>query len=231
VYLRVSDGKVRNYPPSFTYSDLENLAALLLSAKGVVPLRDVAGKGAGVVGMRHDVDHDLEHALKFARWEAEHGFRSSYFVLPDAWYARKPEYQDLLHELKEMGHEVGLHSNVIGMAYAEGALTPVDGSAMPAGFCTRAAQIMRDQLAGLRALGLQVVGTAAHGSGVAGLDNLALWAAGYDPADFGLEYEAYHLHREAFYLSDNRGRWTDPPMIASDRPTHVLIHPCHWDLP
>ncbi len=235
-YLRLVDNKFAFYPQSFNRRDLRDLETLLQGADEVVPLREIQDRGAGTVGLRHDVDHNLEHAVNFGEWEAERGFRASYFVLPEAWYAKEPDYVPLLERLVSLGHEVGLHSNVCQIAAEEGELHPVDGSALPAGFCERPAEIMREQLAGLRALDLDVVGTAAHGSGLA--DNLSLWATGYVPADFGLQYEAYHLHRAAHYISDNRGRWQTPYEedatsieISHEAATHLLLHPCHWQLP
>lgn len=219
------------YPQSFGAEDLEALAEFLNTATSVGPMRDVPRLGfrPNAVAVRHDVDHNLEHAVKFARWEHEHGFRSTYFILPGSWYAQEPNYADLLHELVSMGHEVGLHSDVVGIAYREGALHAVDGSVMPLGFCERPAEIMREQLAGLRSLGLEIVGTAAHGNGIPEAPNMGLWSV-YQPSDFGLSYEAYHLHRTANYISDNRGKWQAPLELHPEKETHVLIHPCHWSV-
>ena len=236
VRYRKNTGGFARYPQSFTRHDLHRLGLLLDGADAVVPLRESYDAPAGTVAIRHDVDHNLEHAVRFAEWEAKRGYRASYFVLPDAWYARDRQYASQLRQLVELGHEVGLHSNVCGIAYAEGTLTAVDGSALPVGFCERPAEIMREQLAGLRDLGLDIVGCAAHGAGIPGI-NLGLWTAGYSPQDFGLEYEAYHLHRKAFYATDNRGSWrtSDGPAsaieLSSTLATHILMHPCHWDLP
>jgi len=226
---------MRDYPQSFDASDLGGLGVFLGGASAVLPLREAAAlpiASPSVVALRHDVDHDLDHAVRFAEWEAAQGYRSSYYVLPNSWYAADVGFAARLRYLEELGHEVGLHSNVVGLAYAESgdAFEAVDGSALPTGFLSRAAEIMREQIAFLRSLGLDVSGTAAHGNGIEGASNLQLWAIGYSPQDFGLDYEAYHLHRDVLYLSDNRGRWSDPLRLDETRQTHVLTHPEHWRL-
>ncbi len=102
---------------------------------------------------------------------------------------------------------------------------------MPAGNCSVAADIVREELARLRGWGFDIVGTATHGSHLwkeHSITNSFLWAAGYTPQDFGLQYEAYHLHRAAAsYVSDNRGVWQGP-LRADGGQTHILSHPCHW---
>ena len=54
-----------------------------------------------------------------------------------------------------------------------------------------------------------------------------------DPAEFGLEYEAYHVPHDA-YFSDSSfvdGRRAHPAdlELRPGRRTIVLVHPCHWD--
>lgn len=228
VKYQLADGTFskKPYPQSFGVEHLEQLATFLYGAHAVSPMRESQGLAYSIC-VRHDVDHNLEHAAKFASWEAERGFRSTYFVLPGSWYAAEPGAPDLLREIEAMGHEIGLHSDVVGIAYREGALHPVDGSVMPLGFCERPAEIMREQIEWLRSLGLTITGTAAHGNGIPDAPNLGLWSV-YQPSDFGLDYEAYQLHKSAHYISDNRGKWSQPLSLHPEKETHVLIHPCHW---
>jgi hypothetical protein len=61
---------------------------LLNEAVAVVPMINVA-KGQQwprVIGLRHDVDNVIEPAVRFAAWEAERGYRSTYFILHTAPY-------------------------------------------------------------------------------------------------------------------------------------------------
>jgi hypothetical protein len=54
-----------------------------------------------------------------------------------------------------------------------------------------------------------------------------------DPAEFGLEYEAYHVPRDV-YFPDSAfvdGQRSHPADLRLEpvRRTIVLVHPCHWD--
>lgn len=231
-------GTESTYPQSFSRNGLAQLEDFLNEASAVVPMRE-APHARDVVAMRHDVDHSLEHALTFARWEEERGYRSTYFLLHTApYWQRKDRLYEAMREMVDMGHEVGLHVNAVIQAKAEGRLNGQDGGANPAGNCHRAAEILHSELSTLRAEGFDVVGTAAHGDARCtewNLSNLDIWAAGYQPKDFGLQYEAYHRHVSASYLSDNGGRWVGADCEPLTRPhfhkslaTHLLVHPIHW---
>lgn len=229
-YQRHSDGAIIDgYPHAFGLVDLLAFSRFL-SQHPVVPVRE-AGDPAAVV-LRHDVDHNLEHALLMARWEARMGYRATYYVLPTAWYWSEPETPALIRELDALGHEVGVHQDTVAEAFRRGFSDPVDGSALPVGNCDMAAQILAEQIADVRRLGVEVSGTSTHGTSLwkpDGITNCFLWAAGYTASDFGLQYaDAYHLHRRALYISDNRGGWSSPPRKEPGRSTHILSHPCHW---
>jgi hypothetical protein len=231
---RSSGGVMReDYPHAFSLDDLTAFDAFVGGATAVVPLRDAPSSGDGAIALRHDVDHNLDHALLFAEWEHERGYRATYFVLHTAWYYAEPDLEEKLHRLVELGHEVGLHHDAMAEAWRRGFQGAVDGSVLPIGNSTAAAEIVREELARLRGFGLTIDGVSAHGSELwksNGVTNAFLWADGYVPADFGLQYEAYHLHRKAHYISDNRGGWSSPLTMEPGRQTHVLTHPCHWAL-
>lgn len=229
-YFHQASGRFRDdYPHRFTPKDAESFAAFLRTAP-VRPIRESIGGGSGIY-LRHDIDHNIEHAVAFAEWEAAQGIRASYYVLHSEWYYRdEAMLRRGMERLVELGHEVGLHQDAVAEAWRRGIRTPLDGSVLPAGDCSVAADIVREELARLRGWGFEIVGSAMHGSPLwksNGITNAFLWAAGYTPADFGLEYEAYHLHRSADrYISDNRGIWSEP--LRVDGQTHILTHPCHW---
>ena len=110
---------------------------------------------------------------------------------------------------------------------------------------------LRTDLDRLRSSGIEIRGAAAHGSPwchLLGYHNNYVFA-GWDepvqgfpnhevtqklrPADFGLEYEAYHLGEDA-YFSDARfeggHRWhPDGLFLQAGQRAIVLVHPCHWD--
>ena len=77
-----------------------------------------------LVFVRHDIDVDIDTAIKMAKIEEEHGIRSTYFALcnPDVaingmYFEGEDNIAESLEKLKQiqdMGHEIGIHHNLIG---------------------------------------------------------------------------------------------------------------------
>jgi len=218
----------------FTYGEYGRFLDRL-GDRRVVPMREFA-RGAGDLALRHDVDSRLESALELARLEHDRGLRATYFVLHTAPYWREPTLLPQLRRLQELGHEVGFHNDLVTLQRLEN---------------LDAAAYLRDQLQRLRSGGIEIVGAAAHGSPWChrlGFHNNYVFAGwdepvpGFpatevpqklDPADFGLEYEAYHVPRDV-YFSDSTfmdGRRAHPADLRLEpgKRTIVLVHPCHWD--
>lgn len=61
--------------------------------------------------MRHDVDNDLEKALKFSEIEYEMGISSTYFVLVTSNFYNifSKKNKDILKDICDKGHYIGLH--------------------------------------------------------------------------------------------------------------------------
>ena len=61
--------------------------------------------------LRHDIDFSPENAARIAQLERQHGIKSTYTVLLSGPYYNPFEkaVRDLLGEIKDCGHEVGLH--------------------------------------------------------------------------------------------------------------------------
>jgi hypothetical protein len=244
----------------FGAADLDRLERLCRGAV-VMPLGDAhtrrEDRPERLVALRHDLDHDIEQAVRMARWEAERGLRSTYFVLHTEWYwgtrgPREPSPYVLraLDDIAGLGHEIGVHNNAVAAALRTG---------------RPPASILADVLDGLRAHGFAITGTAAHGDPLArrlGFVNYEMFRGcpspdgkppdrvveALDPAThrrgrlrlepvdmaaFGLEYEAYFLGHTR-YLSEAEGRWNHPPddvAAAFGREggfLQVLTHPVHW---
>ena len=66
-----------------------------------------------LVGLRHDVGHDLDLALEMANLEHARGIRATYFLLHTATYVEDDLFIDKCLQLQDYGHEVGLHLNVL----------------------------------------------------------------------------------------------------------------------
>jgi hypothetical protein len=249
---------------TFGPADLDALFGLLDSGTEVVTLADALKRDpatrAGLIALRHDIDHDLENAVRLAHIEAERGYRASYYMLHSDWYYRAelgvgPPAQSLLdacHEIASLGHEIALHNNAI----TQGLLTGVSPS-----------EIVRTELDYLRGAGLEVTGSVAHGDGlchVCGYVNYEIfeecerpksgvrdrmivfddWKTGVrrqlklDPvpmSSFGLEYEANFL-RHNLYLSDSGGHWHVPfedvreKFVERNAFLQILMHPVWWAL-
>jgi hypothetical protein len=226
----------------------------------VVPLRELAyaPRDRVVVGLRHDVEERFKNALEMAALEAEYGLRSTYFVLHTAAYYGRVGWQAAEHDeslipglrhLQELGHEVAWHNDLVTLQCVHGI--------EPRAYLER-------ELAWLRGNGIDVRGSSSHGSYwtqrlryhnnyffeefdevAEGFPNNTVVRVGEREcilskgtlAEFGLEYEAYHLG-EDHYFSDGRfdteGRRWHPDELDLDslEPGErliVLTHPDYWD--
>lgn len=212
------DGSKGRYPQSFDVGKLDWLLDVVGSNTRTMVDLAVNGHDRDRFStvLRHDVDHSMEHALSFARFEQVNGIVSSYFILPTAgyWAHEHERTFEVMHELEEMGHEVGIHNDAASVVMYD--------------HQPSVSMVLLEWLAEMRAAGFEVAGCAAHGG--AG-DNMAIWSE-YEPKDFGLDYEAYLLQRQGCnYYTDNRGRMAEPEKVDVNLPTIMLVHPEHWSLP
>jgi hypothetical protein len=225
----------------FGPDDLDRLDELLEQAIAVVPMLDIhAGvRDPRIIGLRHDVDNAIEPAVDFAIWEAERGYRSTYYILHTAPYWQdKRLLKESLDTIADAGHEIGIHNN----ALAEYTRTGRDPR-----------MILLDAMRELDELGHPAQGTVAHGDqdcrdrgGRIRFVNDQLFREcrrlEYEPIPipattslkhFGLAYDANWLGRAA-YISDSGGIWSTPFEAAAqafphpDGQLHMLIHPDWW---
>ena len=235
---------------TFGPDELAELEALYRLADRVVPMRAIhrGDIGRNVIGLRHDVDDNrgsLDVALQFARWEADRGYGSTYFLLHGSHYW--PRVQFVALELATLGHEVGIHVNALAESLRTGS-DPLE--------------LLAVALRELRSSGVPVIGAVAHGDPLCYRPDRSLefvndeiflecprpevgsvprvvrgngrWTT-IEPvplATFGLEYESNRLPR-GVYLSDSGSRWSssfdDVVRGFSDSPQlHLLVHPDWW---
>ena len=238
---------------TFTYKRYNRLLERLAEGRfTVAPLRDLSAAEATevpVVGLRHDVDERLESALELGHLEHARGFSATYYVLHTAGYWRSPGLVRTLRRLQDdLGHEIGWHNDLVTLQCIHG----VD----PGDFLAR-------ELERLRTAGIAITGVSSHGSPYCyrfGYHNNYFFAdfdeeipgfpntravegprgrceiAQARLADFGLDYEAYHLGNDLYYsdASFAGGRRWHPDDLDLDeiRPglkAIILTHPCHWD--
>lgn len=217
----------------FGPDDLQELDERLLArADAVVALREVyaGNRGFRVIQMRHDVDNAkgaFDTALRMAEWEAERGYRSTYYLLHTASYWMRPHFDEEVRTLALMGHEVGIHVDAILKAEELG-VAP--------------ANLLMDALTELRDCGVAVRSAAGHGNrSLEGLANDQVFdecrgGSKYSKplADYGLDFEAVQLGR-GWQLSDSSGKWPIMPFDVGARrfpdpsgQLHLLIHPDWW---
>lgn len=236
----------------FTWGRYRALLALLADPRYVVvPLDEFDAAKARhpdkvVVGLRHDIDGNFCKAAPMAALERAAGVRSTYYARhTDAYYAygwprpqRRRAIREKLAGIQAMGHEVGLHFDVLTLALRYG----LDLGAT-----------LQAELDWLRAGGLRVTGVSHHGSDLAArldFSNYEVFAGmttrdtisyrgrtialgTLDLADFGLGYEAYHLAYD-HYFSDVGGRWSDAdpvealPGVKAGEGVVILTHPVWW---
>jgi hypothetical protein len=67
--------------------------------------------------MRHDVEFSVERAFNLAIFENTKGFNSTYFfqLTNNAYNILSKKNKDLIHEILDMGHKVGLHFHLNNM--------------------------------------------------------------------------------------------------------------------
>ena len=220
----------------FQPDDLDHLDGLLSQADAVVPMQDIHTwiTDSRVIGMRHDVDNLIEPAVEFAFWEAERGYRSTYFILHTADYWRDKELlRASLQMISSLGHEIGIHNNALAEAHRTG---------------KDPRRILVEAICELHELGYKVRGTVAHGDpdcyhrGQIRFVNDQLFQEcrrDYEVpvkplplSRFGLDYDANWLTRGA-YISDSGGEWSQPfkPLLDGfpyPGQLHMLVHPDWW---
>lgn len=238
----------------FSADDLVELDERLLArADRVVSMREiwVDGTPEGTIGLRHDVDDNprsLDTALELAAWEAERGYRSTFFLLHGSHYWRHVGFAVPL--LEALGHEVGIHVNAIAEALRSGGAPET---------------ILHGALSELRAAGATVIGAVEHGDelcyrgeGMSGplefvndeiFEECPRPKVGERPRDvsgngrtvhliplplraFGLGYASSRLPRPS-YLSDSGSEWRpafDDAVRSFGNPPsgHILMHPDWW---
>jgi hypothetical protein len=245
---------------NFTYRAYDRLLERLADGFNVVPLREFADAPTDkpVVALRHDVDARLGSAIEMAELEHARGIRATYFVLHTAPYysrirggvpRRTRTLLRRLQRLKDLGHEIGFHNDLVTLQCV---------------FAVEPRSYLAQELEWLRGHGFDVRGSASHGSYWAhklGYHNNYFFSdfdevhAGFENkevvqvgsrrevlsqgslAEFGLEYEAYHLGEDRYYSDgrfDDEGRrfHTDLIDVETMRPGEraiVLTHPESWD--
>lgn len=168
-----------------------------------------------VIFLRHDVDFDIELALRLAKVEHELGIHSTYFVRIHANY-NLFSYNNYtsLKKIINMGHEIGLHhESGFSNLFNESEIDMI-----------RKEKVILESIANCKVKGISLHEPSRVGSKP-------------DPKWFdklGFEYNAYSRKfiNDIKYISDSSARWREGCMcnfIKSKEPKLcILIHPFWW---
>ena len=193
---------------TFTYNAYRELLDMLFRNGYHFYTYDNYPRSEQCVIMRHDIDYSLEQAVKLARIENEYGIKSTYFVLLTSDFynpASSGSYRNL-HEIINLGHNVGLHFDETAYSYEDFRLEY---------YIRKEARILSDLLdVNINAFSLHRPNqrTIETQLSIPGLVN-----------SYGEEF--FHGFK---YLSDSRRRWREPvEEIINSREflrLHILCH-------
>lgn len=196
-----------------------------LSFRMIKDIQKPIYSGYVTIGIRHDIDYDIVTASHLAKIEHALGLQASYYVLHTAPYYgyyrnhqlyRSKRCLDILLGIQSMGHEIGLHNDCLYPLTRHGA--PIE-------------ETLQSELSFLRSWGLNVRGTASHGSYHSyGASNYEIFEGmsiegrkhfidkngkehriGYlSMKDFNLEYEANYILKSWVISGDEYNRISFP---------------------
>lgn len=238
----------------YSKEDYVNLLKAMNTDKFIVTtineMRDTINPDKVIVGLRHDIDCHPFKALKMAEIEQQFGFKSTYYLLATAEYYGKFDRGEfhrftamdgLYKNIQDMHHEIGIHNDLLTVM--------IDYEMDPFVF-------NHDDIEYLESFGINIYGTASHGSTIASqtvrnleifsdfatVDHITWEGKTYDIGlhslkDFGFEYEAYFLDNNK-YFSDPGGKWNLEggyqqvlKELAESKPgdkIQILVHPVWW---
>ena len=213
-----------------------------------------------VISLRHDIDGNIDRALKIAEIEYRHNINATYFILHTADYYGTTEKnyekhnEEIIPLLKKLqddyNHEIGWHNDLVTLDFIYG-INP--------------RKYLQKELNWLRENGIRISGTAGHGSsfchkynylnqyffseyqkpkGKFVNNNFIIGKTGKHRIkkaslkDFKLKYDAYHLDNNLYYsdssFTHEKRRWHpgyfNPENLKSGDKAIILTHPQHWQL-
>ena len=163
------------------------------------------------VVLRHDVDRLPERSLVFARLQAEHQVRGSYYfrIVPASFD------EGIIRAIAGLGHEIGYHyeemavegqRSKVGRSKVEGREVEGQGEEIE-GVLARALARFEGNLARMREV-VEIKTICMHGSPLSRWDSRLLWRR-YDYREYGIIGEPYFDvdFSETLYLTDTGRMW------------------------
>jgi hypothetical protein len=204
----------------FSYAYLERLYAALKTKFSPALIGDAADvlstdkTTSKAVFVRHDIDVSLARALPLARSERGWAIATTYHVMLDSPFydVRAGESRDALAELASLGHEIGLHYDVVARGMKE-----TDSASREADVAKACVEL--EEIIGRRVRSLSF--------------HLPVPELVSGPLHVAGRISAYGQELSQWYLSDSRARWREgDPLWSLERPIgtnlQILIHPIWW---
>jgi len=259
------DNGIRIRDPIFNIITYNNFLDYLTTSDRfkIVPQKDfekTTSTDKVIISIRHDIDDNINAAVKFAYLEHKYGIQSTYFILHTAKYYGETKWRsfvrngNLIYYIKKIQdsfcQEIGWHNDLVTLQI----IYEIDPKAF-----------LRNELTWLRENGIVIKGEAPHGSNYCYIYhyvNSYFWieVKGTDEGNFynwesintengtikiekdslsayKFEYSTVFIKYDNFFSdSDWLGgkRWhmgmTDFDSFKPGQKVIVLIHPQHWDL-
>lgn len=168
--------------------------------------------------LRHDVDLLPDHSLRFAKIQAEHGIKGTYYfrAVPQSWDEK------IITRIHDLGHEVGYHYETMDTAFRELKKNRKHMDFKPESknyedLVDLAHEQFVFHLDRMRKL-VPVQTICMHGSPRSPFDNKAIWEK-YNYRDLGILGEPYFDvdFDKVFYLTDTGRRWDGYKVSVRDK--------------
>ncbi len=237
-----------------TFAQYEELLLVLSDDKYItLPLnefKDSINTSKVVIGLRHDVDCHPFKALQMANMESRYGITTTYFILATGGYYGQlkkggfylfKSMDKIYKEISNLGHEIGIHNDLIVILITYG-IDPF--------------LFNKYELEHYKRIGIDIFGTVAHGSELAGktVRNFEMFSdyckdtiveyegvkykiGQHSMKEYGFEYEANFINHTKYY-SDSGGKWNFEGgctelinRITKSKPgdrIQILAHPVWW---
>lgn len=201
--------------------------------------------------LRFDIDDNMLKALRMAEICFQYGINATFFILNTARYWNDiTVWGQMEHMQNNLEQEIGWHNNILTEFMNQKLMI---GEELNIGekWIGKVADFI---LSEFRDNGIHIRGSASHGDPLCHKLNYLNYevfkecprtqeAVNFPPCkftipqvsmyDFGLEYEAYHVHYD-LYLSESGGRiWNRPfdkKLLEQHDRIQILIHPQHWKI-
>ena len=98
---------------NFSYTEYINIINLIKSNLPIIDYSEVTSDTKKFCVIRHDIEFSIDRALELALIESELGISTTYTVQlrNNTYNALSEKNIALIHKIKDLGHNIGLHQN------------------------------------------------------------------------------------------------------------------------